>query len=159
MRATYSASTVGMHHMSLRQGLRWFSAKRRPTVEADKVSCSVSSTNALASSFSVQRAHPSGGLEQAVATSRASSFPDSLRSAPGLGSSLSAASRLPSTKRRLVRYTVEPLTFTVLTIVSSSTPASAANRTCARLSLRTGCLPPLSRAVSSSRSAWVNSTR
>jgi hypothetical protein len=59
----------------------------------------------------------------------------------------------------LVRYTVEPLTFTVLTIVSSSTPASAANRTCARLSLRTGCLPPLSRAVSSSRSAWVNSTR
>src|ERR1700729_2443073 len=29
MRATYSASTLGMHHMSFRQGLRWFSAKRR----------------------------------------------------------------------------------------------------------------------------------
>ena len=32
MRATYSASTSGMHHMSLCQGLRWFSAKRRRTV-------------------------------------------------------------------------------------------------------------------------------
>jgi hypothetical protein len=33
-----------------------------------------------------------------------------MRSAPGRGSSLSAAARLPSTKRRLVRYTVEPPT-------------------------------------------------
>src|SRR5215211_1771950 len=32
MRATYSPSTRGMHHMSLRQGLRWFSASRRRTV-------------------------------------------------------------------------------------------------------------------------------
>jgi hypothetical protein len=60
-------------------------------------------TISLVRSSSVQRAWPLGGLEQAVATSRASSLPDSLRSAQGRGSSLSAASRLPITKRRLVR--------------------------------------------------------
>jgi hypothetical protein len=35
MRATYSASTCGMHHMSLRHGLRSFSARRRRTVSRD----------------------------------------------------------------------------------------------------------------------------
>jgi putative transposase len=50
-----------------------------------------------------QQQRPSGGLEQAVATRRASSLPESLRAAPGRGSSLRARSRLPSTKRRLVR--------------------------------------------------------
>jgi hypothetical protein len=44
-------------------------------------------------------------------------LPVSLRFAPGRGSSLSARSRLPSTKRRLVRYTVEPPTATVRAIV------------------------------------------
>src|SRR6266568_1273473 len=83
MRATYSPSTCGMHHMSLRHGLRWFSAKRRRTVLRDRSSCSVSVTIALASSSSVQRARPSGGLEQAVATSSASSLPESLRSGAG----------------------------------------------------------------------------
>ena len=110
MRATYSPSTLGMHHMSLRHGLRPFSASRRRTVSCDRLSCSVSWTMASASSSSVQRARPAGGFAQAVATSRASSLPVSLRSAPGRGSSLSARSRLPSTKRRLVRYTVEPPT-------------------------------------------------
>src|SRR6195256_5761254 len=113
MRATYSPSTFGMHHMSLRQGLRSFSARRRRTVSCDRLLCSVSLTIAPAKSSSVQRARPSGGLAQAVATNRASSLPVSLRSAPGRGSSLSARSRLPSTKRRLVRYTVEPPTATV----------------------------------------------
>src|SRR6266568_2402227 len=60
MRATYSPSTCGMHHMSLRHGLRWFSAKRRRTVSRDRSSCSVSVTIAPASSSSVQRARPSG---------------------------------------------------------------------------------------------------
>src|ERR1700690_4085360 len=104
MRATFSPSTFGMHHMSLRQGLRSFSARRRRTVSCDRLLCSVSLTIAPASSSSVQRARPSGGLAQAVATSKASSLPVSLRSAPGRGSSLSARSRLPSTKRR---YDVE----------------------------------------------------
>src|SRR5882757_8176772 len=108
MRATYSPSTRGMHHISLRQGLRPFSASRRRTVSPDRLSWSVSLTIAPAKSSSVQRARPSGGLAQAVATNSASSLPVSLRSAPGRGSSLSARSRLPSTKRRLVRYTVEP---------------------------------------------------
>src|SRR5215218_10274841 len=44
MRATYSPSTRGMHHMSLRQGLRWFSASRRRTVSCDRLSWSVSLT-------------------------------------------------------------------------------------------------------------------
>src|ERR1700722_11632140 len=118
MRATYSPSTFGMHHMSLRQGLRSFSARRRRTVSCDRLLCSVSLIIAPASSSSVQRARPSGGLAQAVATSMASSLPVSLRSAPGRGSSLSARSRLPSTKRRLVRYTVEPPTPTLLLFVA-----------------------------------------
>src|ERR1700678_2510925 len=126
MRATYSPSTRGMHHISLRQGLRPFSASRRRTVSPDRLSCPVSLTMASAKSSSVQRARPSGGFAQAVATSKASSLPVSLRSAPGRGSSLSARSRLPSTKRRLVRYTVEPPTATVRAISSSLQPASAA---------------------------------
>ena len=56
-----------------------------------------------ASRSMVQRARPSGGREHAVATSSASSWPVSLRLAPGRGSSVSALSRLPSTKRRRVR--------------------------------------------------------
>src|SRR6266852_9119844 len=103
IRATYSASTCGMHHMSLRHGLISFSASRRRTVSREMLSCSVSRTIAPASRSRVQRARPSGGLEQAVATSRASCLPESLRPAPGRGSSRSARSRLPSTKRRLVR--------------------------------------------------------
>src|SRR4051794_35643005 len=49
----------------------------------------------------VQRARPSGGLEHAVATSSACSWPVSLRLAPGRGSSWTAFSRLPSTKAAL----------------------------------------------------------
>src|SRR5471032_2949036 len=120
MRATYSPSTRGMHHISLRHGLRPFSANRRRTVSPERLSCPVSLTMASASSSSVQRARPLGGFAQAVATSKASSLPESLRSAPGRGSSLSARSRLPSTKRRLVRYTVEPPTATAQAIYAYS---------------------------------------
>src|SRR3954470_2387050 len=83
MRATYSPSTCGMHHMSLRQGLRSLSARRRRTVSRERLSCGVSLTNCPASSSRVHRARPAGGLEQAVATSRASSWPESFRLAPG----------------------------------------------------------------------------
>src|SRR5262249_20217804 len=102
---------------------------------------------------------PAGGLEQAVATSSASSVPLSLRAAPGRGSSLSAASRLPSTKRRLVRYTVEPPTPTVVAITSSLAPPSAASSICARFSLRADHVPPPSSVASSPRSASLSSTR
>src|SRR5207342_28089 len=97
-----------MHHMSLRQGFKSFSAKRRRTVSRETLWRVVSRASSPAKSSKVQRERPAGGLEQAVATSKASSLPVSLRRAPGRGSSLSAASRLPSTKRRLVRYTVDP---------------------------------------------------
>src|SRR5712675_1366806 len=56
MRATYSPSTWGMHHISLRQGLRPFSASRRRTVSPDRLSCPVSLTMVSASRSSVQRA-------------------------------------------------------------------------------------------------------
>jgi hypothetical protein len=70
--------------MSLRQGLRSFSANRRRTVSRETLSCSVSLTISPANSSRVQRARPCGGLEQAVATSRASSLPESLRAAARL---------------------------------------------------------------------------
>src|ERR1700692_4915520 len=71
----------------------------------------------------------------------------------------SARPKLPSTKRRLFRYTVEPPTATVQAISSSLLPASAASNIWARLSLRAACLPPLNIVVSASRSAWLNSIR
>src|SRR5665647_1214475 len=54
---------------------------------------------------------------------------------------------------------VEPLVCTDAAMASSRTPASAASRICIRLSRRTGCLPPLTNAPSSSRSDWLRSTR
>src|ERR1700693_5489451 len=140
-----------MHHMSLRHGLRSFSPSRRRTVSRERRSCSVSLTSSSPNSSRLQRARPSGGLEQAVATSRASSLPESLRDAPRRGSSLNASSGLPTTKRRLVRYTVEPPTPTLVAMSSSLAPASAASKICARLSLRAACLPPLRSALSSVR--------
>src|SRR5215213_8148459 len=128
MRATYSPSIFGTHHIFCRHGLSAFSAKRRRTVSRDRLACLVSRTISPARSSSVQRARPKGGFAQAVATSSASSGPESLRAAPGRGSSLRARSKLPSTKRRLVRYTVEPPTATPLAMSSSGTPRSAAKR-------------------------------
>src|SRR5215204_555931 len=74
-----------MHHIFRRQGLRSLSSRRRRTVSRDSASWSVNLTISPASRSSVQRAHPAGGFEQAVATSRASAFTLSLRSAPGRG--------------------------------------------------------------------------
>jgi hypothetical protein len=54
---------------------------------------------------------------------------------------------------------VEPVTATVRAISSSLHPASAASNIWARLSLRAARLPLLNIAVSSPRSAWLNSTR
>jgi len=59
----------------------------------------------------------------------------------------------------ILAYTVEPLTATVRAISSSLWPASAASNIWARLSLRAARLPLLNIAVSSPRSAWLNSTR
>src|SRR5579859_276631 len=54
---------------------------------------------------------------------------------------------------------VEPLVCTAAAIASSLTPASAASRICIRLRRRTGSLPPLTKTLSASRSAWLRSTR
>src|SRR4051795_3451885 len=148
-----------MHHMSRRQGLRAFSARRRRTVSRDRSSCSVRFTMLSASRVSVHRLRPSGGGEQAVATRRASSRPDSLRAPPGRGCSPKAASSPSSTKRRLVREIVDSLSPRLAAMLSSSTPASAANRICTRLSRRAAILPPLDRTLSCSRSPWSRSTR
>lgn len=158
MRATYSASTWGMHHIFLRHGLRWFSASRRRTVSRDRSSCAVSLTISSASRSTVQRARPAGGFEQAVATSSAYSLPVSLRSAPGRGSSLSARSRLPSTNRRLVRYTVEPPTPSVAAISSSATPASPASRILPACR-RTEVLPTHGAPIGSGRHDSVHSSQ
>src|SRR3954466_4816119 len=85
IRATYAPSIFGTHHIFSRQGLSSFSAKRRRTVSRETLSCSVRRTISPASSSMVQRARPAGGREQAVATSSASSWPVSLRAAPGAG--------------------------------------------------------------------------
>src|SRR4051812_19152163 len=87
MRATYSPSIFGTHHIFSRQGLSSFSARRRRTVSRETLSCSVRRTISPASSSMVQRARPSGGWAHAVATRSASSWPVSLRLAPGRGSS------------------------------------------------------------------------
>src|SRR5580693_6384913 len=70
-----------MHNMSLRQGLRSFSAKRRRMVSRDRPSCSVSLTISPASSSSVQRLRPLGGAEQAVATRSAGTVGNLVRGA------------------------------------------------------------------------------
>src|SRR3954469_17818376 len=117
---------------------------------------------ASASSVKVQRLRPAGGLAHAVATSRASSLPVSLRSAPGRGSSLKARSRLPSTKRRLVRLTVERLTRTVRTISASQLPASVISSGMHDATARHGHLEPAAcrpRALLSVRSVQLGSIR
>lgn len=98
-----------------------------------------------------RRLRPAGGLAHAVATSRAFSLPVSLRSAPGRGPSLKARSRLPSTKRRLVRPTVERLTRTVRTISASQRPhrppaISAPASACGRRACRRRASPSVHRA-------------
>ena len=95
---------LGMHHMSFCQGLRWSS---RPSVDGRSHATDCQAVGQL--DHQRRPAAPAssgrdlrGGLEQAVAIRRASSLPVSLRSKPARGSSFRAASRLPSTKRRLV---------------------------------------------------------
>jgi hypothetical protein len=159
MRATYSALTVGMHHIFSRHGFSFSSARRRPTVALDSVSCVVRRTSSPANRSSVQRARPVGGAEQATATRRASSLALSFRGAPGRGVSLSARARLSSTKWCFVRYTVDVLTPMSAAIRSSGTWASAARRICARLIWRAAFVPPRVSVSRWCRSSGVRVTR
>src|SRR3954470_10303813 len=74
-----------MHHIFRRHGFRSSSPRRRRTVSRERSACSVNRTISPASSSSVQRLCPAGGVEHAVATSSAVSLPDSLRDAPWAG--------------------------------------------------------------------------
>src|SRR3954447_24189193 len=85
MRATYSPSIFGTHHIFSRQGLSSFSARRRRTVSRETLSCSVRRTISPASSSMVQRARPSGGREHAVATRSASLMAGKLAGSSGTG--------------------------------------------------------------------------
>ena len=80
---------------------------------AESVSCAVRRTISSASSSSVQRARPAGGFEHATATSIASSPTSSLRGARAGAARSSARSKPSSTKRCLVRYTVDVPTATL----------------------------------------------
>ena len=116
-------STFGMHHISFCQGFNSFSARRRRTVSRDKSArCSRSASPSRPPNKSnVQRARPAGGFERR-----------SPPAAPLPGRSVCAlpqdaalpqpvpSSRLPSTKRRLVRYTLEAPTDTLAAIASST---------------------------------------
>lgn len=61
----------GMHYMRLRYGTSSFSIKRLRTVSHDRLSCAVNLTLLSGSSSSGQRARPTDGSKQAVASSRA----------------------------------------------------------------------------------------
>jgi hypothetical protein len=90
-----------------------------------------------------------------------------VRDAPSNGRLVSA--RLPAHRqlrgtvahcaRPYVRRLVEPLVCTEAAMARSATPAASASRICIRFSRRAGSLPPLTPAPSSSRSAWLRSTR
>jgi hypothetical protein len=156
MRATYSPSTCGIHDMSLRHGLRSFSAKRRRTAFREMLPYSVSWTSSPTNSSKVQRARPSGGLEQAVATKQGFFFPGelTLRSRAWL---LGTAAKLSSIKQQLgpIDGRAAHPTLLAMGFIADAHIGSQQNR----LSLRTECFPPLSSPVSFSRSAWLSSTR
>src|SRR5262249_42492137 len=100
----------------------------RRTVSSEMVSTTSNATSSSASSCIVQRACPSGAALQAVAIRRASCLASSARLPPGRGRSVSAPSRLPSTKRWRVRSTVVRWICSAVAIAWSVAPSSACKR-------------------------------
>ena len=84
-----------------------------------------SSTTWSASRWSVQLTCPSGGLLHAMATRCASCLPLNLRSRPGRGRSLMAASSPSSTNRLRALATVRALTETASAASRPDSPSSA----------------------------------
>ena len=107
MRATYSASTQGIHHILRCQGLRACSASAGAPSHMRPPHGRCAGGPRQPVNSRVQRARPDGGSEHVTATSKVTWRPLSFRFAPSRGSSFNAAFRHPSTKRRLTRYTVE----------------------------------------------------
>src|SRR5579885_2985624 len=138
----------------------------RRTVSSLTESTTPSSTSLSAKSFKVQRACPLGGAEQAVAISRASAAPSSLRSRLGRSWGLRprAASGPRSTNRWRTRSTVRVPQSRASAMRASSQAGppsawSALSRMRARVMTRAERLPADTRAVRWSRSAAVRVTR
>ena len=95
------------------------------TVSKEMLPANSSSTTLSASRWSVQLTCPSGGLLHAMATRCASCLPLSLRSRPGRGRSLMAASSPSLTNRLRALATVRALTETASAASRSDSPSSA----------------------------------
>ena len=111
------------------------------TVSREMLPANSNSTTLSASRWSVQLACPSGGLLHAMATRCASCLPSNLRSRPGRGLSLMAASSPSSTNRFRTLATVAALIKSTPAISSSRSPSSALSNASARLTVRTDSLP------------------
>ena len=106
------------------------------------ISSTTSSSTSLSASILIdQFALPSGVSEQASAMRKASWRPSSLRAAPGLGLSESAASSPSSTKRFLTRSTVVTAEPRKEAISLSMRPSSASSSIRARRILRALLFP------------------
>ena len=111
-----------------------------------------------ASNWGVQFICPSGGLLHAMATRCASCLPSNLRSRPGLGLSLMAASSPSSTNRFRTLATVAALTKSTPASSPSRSPSSALSSASARLTVRTDGLPRWETSLRRERSDSVSLT-
>src|SRR5581483_6069505 len=146
----------------LEVGLKFVFLSTRRTVSSLTDSKTSNSTSLSASSFSVQRARPSGGWEQARAISRASAAPSNFRSRLGRpwGLRPSAGSKPRSTNHWRTRSTVRRPQSRAPAIWASSQAGppgawSAFRRMRARVRVRADRLPAEVKAVRRSRSSGV----
>ena len=128
------------------------------TVSREMLPANSSSTTWSASRWSVQFTCPSGGLLHAMATRCASCLPSNLRSRPGRGRSLIAASTPSSTNRLRTLATVAALSETASAASRSESPSSAFNSARARFTVRANGLPRPDVSIRAERSDWVSST-
>ena len=128
------------------------------TVSREMLSANSNSTTLSANNWSVQCVCPSGAALHAKAIRCASCRPSSLRSRPGHGRSLMAASSPSSTYRFRALATVAGLTNSTSAISRSRSPWSALSSDSARFTVRTDALPRWDTSLRRERSASVSST-
>ena len=134
-----------------RLGRAVFSVRR--TASSEIAATTWCSTSLSASSCTVQRARPSGGVLQARAVRQAPCLPSSLRRPPGRGRPLKAASRPSSAKRWRSRSTVAVPTWRARAMALPARPASAWRNRWARVHRRAAPLPRVVSATKRARSA------
>jgi hypothetical protein len=156
MWATYSPSTCGMH-TCLSPGLEAIFGQAPPNRLVRQALVFGELDHRTRQQLEVQRARPFGGLAQAVATSKASSLPVSLCSAPG--TRLFAQRPLPIAFHEASLGPVHGRAAhaDALCDLLVAGPGIGGQKNCARLSFRDACLPPLSSDLSSARSIWLSS--